>query len=102
MSLRQGTNIPRFIGSTRHISCGAAEILSEVFKDNTLELVLKSQPNDFLIYVYIPDNYVLEEITTDNAEAKDTKLNDDRAKRILIKPKKVSEISIKFEFGNKQ
>ena len=100
LSLRQGTNIPRFIGSTRHISCGAAEILNEVFKDNTLELVLKSQPNDFLIYVYIPDNYVLEEITIDNAEAKDTKLNDDRAKRILIKPKKVSEISIKFEFGN--
>lgn len=98
LSLRPDIGIPCYIGSTRHVSCGAVELLEEIFQGNTLELTLEKQPNDFLIYIYIPEGYLLDEMLVENAEAKNTKLNDDRVLRILIKPRDVSKILLKLRF----
>lgn len=98
LSLRSDIGIPCYMGSTRHVSCGAVELLEETFQNNTLELALQKQPKDFLVFIYIPEGYLLEEMLVENAEAKNTKLNDERVLRILIKPSDASDTLIKLRF----
>ena len=102
--VRQYLKRPQFIADTRHVSGGAFSFLKEEWKDKTLLLHLLPQPDPYLVYIYVPKGLMATKITGLGAVVQDTKLNDDRALRLLVSPCEDSkeEVKISIDFGKEK
>ena len=71
ISLQTCKDHPQFLASSRHVSMGAADLTSEVWKSNVLTLELAGIPDaTFKYWVHIPENYTLGDVKCTGATVK--------------------------------